>query len=256
MAVETINAPQLDHLVVGHAEWVEARRELLAREKDLRKRMDAIAEQRRKLPWERVEQEYRFETKCGTRSLADLFGGKSQLLIYHFMLGPGWAEGCKGCSFISDHFDPMLVHLAHRDVSFVVVSRAPLDEIQAFQRRMGWQFPWVSSFGSSFNFDYGVSFTPDQVDRGETQYNYSTKPFRSTEAPGLSAFYKDTQTGSVYHTYSSYARGLDIGIGVYNFLDMAPKGRDEGAFEMPMEWLRHHDRYETEHAASACGCEK
>jgi len=256
MSIETINAPQVGHSVVGHREWVEARRNLLAREKDLRRQMDAIAKERRNLPWELVEQGYRFDTACGERTLPELFDGKSQLLIYHFMLGPGWPEGCKGCSFISDHFDPMLVHLAHRDVNFVVVSRAPLGEIQSFQRRMGWQFPWVSSFGSSFNFDYGVSFTPEQVDRGETYYNYSIKPFLSTEAPGLSAFYKDAETGSVFHTYSSYARGLDIGIGVYNFLDMAPKGRDEDGLKMPMEWLRHHDRYETGVSASACGCEK
>jgi predicted dithiol-disulfide oxidoreductase (DUF899 family) len=256
MATETMIRPQIGHLVVGHDEWVKARLELLAREKDLRRQMDAIARERRNLPWERVEKQYLFDTHCGERTLADLFNGKSQLLIYHFMLGPGWEEGCKGCSFISDHFDGMLVHLGQRDVSFVAVSRAPLNEIEAFKTRMGWRFPWVSSFGSRFNYDYRVSFTPEQVEQGDTDYNYGGKPFASTEAPGLSAFFKDPARGDVYHTYSAYARGLDIGIGAYNFLDMAPKGRDEEGLPMPMAWLRHHDRYDTQASASTCGCEQ
>jgi predicted dithiol-disulfide oxidoreductase (DUF899 family) len=256
MTIETLSASAVGHTVVGHAEWRQARQELLAREKELRRQMDDIAKERRNLPWERVEQEYVFDTNGGARSLADLFGNKSQLLIYHFMLGPGCPEGCKSCSFVSDHFDPMLVHLAHRDVSFVVVSRAPLTEIETFKKRMGWKFPWVSSFGNSFNFDYDVSFTPRQVERAESYYNYSNKPFPGTEAPGLSAFYKDPLTGGVYHTYSTYTRGLDVAIGTYNYLDLTPKGRNEDGFKMPMDWLRHHDRYEAEATASSCGCEK
>lgn len=256
MSVETMRTPALDHPVVGHTEWVQARVELLAREKELRREMDEIAKERRNLPWERLQQDYVFDSAAGACSLADLFNGKSQLLIYHFMFGPGWTEGCKSCSFIADHFDPMLVHLAHRDVSFAVVSRAPLPEIQAFKKRMGWQFPWVSSFANSFNFDYGVSFTPEQIEQGEMDYNYSKKPFPSTEAPGLSAFYRDAATGAVYHTYSTYARGLDVGIGAYNFLDLAPKGRDEDGLQMTMDWLRHHDRYDTTPQVSHCGCEE
>jgi predicted dithiol-disulfide oxidoreductase (DUF899 family) len=256
MSVGTMNAPAVNHRVVGHEDWVQARIDLLAREKELRRQMDEMARLRRNLPWEQVEQRYEFDTRDGKQTLADLFGKRSQLLIYHFMLGPGWEEGCKGCSFLSDHFDPMLVHLAHRDVSFVVVSRAPLDEIEAFKKRMGWKFPWVSSSGSSFNFDYRVSFTPDQMERGDMEYNYSRKPFESTEAPGLSAFYKDPATSIVYHTYSTYARGLDVGIGTYNFLDLAPKGRDEDSLRVPMDWMRHHDRYEDDSAVPGCGCEK
>ncbi len=253
MIAEMSNTQVLGHDVVEHPQWLQARLGLLAREKELRRQMDEIAEQRRNLPWERLEKEYVFEAPCGKCSLADLFNHKSQLLVYHFMLGPGAAEGCKGCSFISDHFDPMLVHLAHRDVSLVAVSRAPLPEIEAFKKRMGWQFPWVSSFGSSFNFDYSVSFTPEQVERGEAYYNYSDKPFPGTEAPGLSAFCKDAASSAIYHTYSTYARGLDVAIGVYNYLDLAPKGRDESGFNRPMDWLRHHDRYDADALVSVCG---
>ncbi len=256
MTVETVTTPTANHAVVGHDEWLQARLQLLAKEKDLRRQMDEVAKLRRNLPWEEVTADCVFDTNNGKQRLAELFHGKSQLLVYHFMLGPGWAEGCKSCSFLADHFDPMLVHLAQRDVSFAVVSHAPLAEIQTFKKRMGWHFPWVSSFNTSFNFDYGVSFTAEQVERGETHYNYEKQRFGSTEAPGLSAFYLDN-SGTVYHTYSTYARGLDIGVGVYNYLDMAPKGRDEGALKMPMDWVRHHDRYEDRApVASPCGCEK
>ncbi len=179
MTVETMTTPTTDHAVVGHDEWLQARLQMLTKEKDLRRQMDEVARLRRDLPWEQVKAEYIFDSASGKQRLADLFNGKSQLLVYHFMLGPGWAEGCKSCSYLADHFDPMLVHLAHRDVSFAVVSRAPLAEIQAFQKRMGWCFPWVSSFNTSFNFDYGVSFTPEQVERGETHYNYRNQRFGS-----------------------------------------------------------------------------
>jgi predicted dithiol-disulfide oxidoreductase (DUF899 family) len=257
VTVETMTEPTVNHAVVDHEKWLQARLQLLTREKDLRRQMDEVAQLRRNLPWERVQTDYVFDTTAGKRPLAELFGGKSQLLVYHFMLGPGWAEGCKSCSYLSDHFDPMLVHLAQRDVSFVAISRAPLPEIETFKKRMGWRFPWVSSYESSFNFDYGVSFTPEQIERGEAYYNYAKQRFGSTEAPGLSAFYLD-KDGAVYHTYSTYARGLDVGVGVYNYLDMAPKGRDEGAFKMPMDWVRHHDRYENSGPVptSSCGCEK
>lgn len=255
MSVETVATPTVDHAVVAHDDWLQARLQLLAREKELRRQMDAVAKLRRNLPWEQVKTDYVFDTKTGKQRLADLFNGRSQLLVYHFMLGPGWPEGCKSCSYLADHFDPMLVHLAHRDVNFLVVSRAPMAEIEAFQKRMGWQFQWVSSSDNSFNFDYAVSFTPEQIERGESHYNYGKQTFPIAEAPGLSAFYRD-KTGVIYHTYSTYARGLDVCVGVYNFLDLAPKGRDEEGFKNPMDWVRHHDRYEDRASTAACGCEK
>jgi predicted dithiol-disulfide oxidoreductase (DUF899 family) len=176
--------------------------------------------------------------------LANLFGGKSQLIVYHFMLGPGWEAGCPSCSYLADHFDGTVVHLAQRDVSFVVVSRAPLGEIQAFQRRMGWRFKWVSSFGSDFNQDYQVSFTPHEKAGGKVFYNYEfIESFPSEERPGASVFYKNA-AGEIFHTYSTYGRGLDILIGTYHFLDLAPKGRDEDGLAWSMAWVRHHDRYD------------
>ncbi len=174
--------------------------------------------------------------------MADLFAGRSQLIVYHFMFAPGWEEGCKSCSYLADHFDGAAVHLAQRDVTFVVVSRAPLAEIQAFQQRMGWRFKWVSSFGSDFNRDFHVSFTQDELAQGEVDYNYERAPFPVEEAPGLSVFYRDA-AGTVFHTYSAYARGLDILVGAYNFLDLVPKGRDEDGLSFTMDWVRHHDRY-------------
>jgi predicted dithiol-disulfide oxidoreductase (DUF899 family) len=231
-----------NHQVVSNAEWVVARKEHLAKEKEFTRLRDELSAQRRELPWEAVEKPYVFEGAKGQETLADLFGGKSQLVIYHFMLGPGWNEGCQSCSLIADHFDGMTIHLASRDVSFVVVSRAPYAEIQAFQKRMGWKFMWVSSFGTDFNFDYQVSFTKEQIAAGEVYYNYSATKFPSEEAPGLSVFSKDA-AGKVFHTYSSYGRGLDIFLGVYHFLDVVPKGRDESGLAWPMAWVRHHDRY-------------
>jgi predicted dithiol-disulfide oxidoreductase (DUF899 family) len=228
--------------VVPPAQWLAARREHLAKEKEFTKLRDELSRQRRELPWEKVEKQYVFEGPVGKESLASLFGGRSQLIVYHFMLGPGWKEGCPSCSLLADHFDGPAVHLAHRDVRFVVVSRAPIDEIEAFKKRMGWRFPWVSSFGSDFNYDFQVSFTKDEVARGEVLYNYGTQKFPSEEAPGASVFYKD-EAGDVFHTYSTYTRGLDILVGVYNFLDLAPKGRDEDGLAFSMSWVRHHDRY-------------
>jgi predicted dithiol-disulfide oxidoreductase (DUF899 family) len=231
-----------EHKVVSEADWLAARSELLAKEKEFTRQRDALSAERRKMPWVKVEKNYVFDTASGKKTLADLFGGKSQLIVYHFMLGPGWAEGCKSCSYLGDHFDGALVHLAHRDVTLMAISRAPWPEIQAFQKRMGWRFPWASSYGSDFNFDYNVSFTKDEMASGKVYYNYAETEFPSEEGPGASVFYKGPD-GSVFHTYSAYARGLDILVGTYNFLDLTPKGRDEAGLKHTMAWVRHHDKY-------------
>ena len=232
---------ELAHPVVSHAEWLAARKEFLKKEKEFTHLRDELSRQRRKLPWEKVEKDYVFEGPGGKQSLGDLFAGRSQLIIYHFMFGPGWKEGCPSCSYLSDHYDGATVHLAHRDVTLAVISRAPIAEILAFKNRMGWKFPWVSSFGSDFNFDYHVSFRPEER-TGKVDYNYESTEFPSEEAPGLSVFFKDP-SGEVFHTYSSYARGLDIFVGTYNFLDHVPKGRDEEGLAHSMAWVRHHDKY-------------
>jgi predicted dithiol-disulfide oxidoreductase (DUF899 family) len=231
------------HKIVSRDEWLAARRAHLTDEKAFSRARDELSRKRRDLPWEKVEKRYVFDGPGGKETLADLFSGKTQLIVYHFMLGPGWEAGCPSCSLLADHFDGSVIHLAQRDVSFVVVSRAPLEQIEAFKRRMGWRFKWVSSFGSDFNFDYHVSFTPEQKAKGAIDYNYEKTEFPSEEAPGASVFYKDAD-GDVFHTYSSYGRGLDILIGAYNFLDLAPKGRDEGSLAWSMAWVRHHDRYD------------
>lgn len=233
----------LGHEVVSREKWTEARKALLAKEKEFTRLRDELSRRRRVLPWVEVEKPYVFEGARGKQSLAELFDGRSQLIVYHFMLGPGWGEGCRSCSFLADHFDGSVVHLAHRDATLAVVSRAPWPEIEAFQKRMGWRFPWVSSYGGDFNFDYHVSFTKDEMARGEVYYNYGMQKFGSEEAPGLSVFSKD-KSGRVFHTYSSYGRGLDILLGAYNFLDMTPKGRDEDGLAFTMSWVRHHDRYD------------
>ncbi|MBS1857982.1 MAG: DUF899 domain-containing protein [Acidobacteria bacterium] len=249
-----MTATDVMHEVVSREEWLKARTALLEAEKALTRRRDELARQRRELPWVRVEQDYSFHGPAGRVTLADLFQGRSQLIVYHFMFGPDWEEGCPGCSFVSDHIDGMLVHLAHRDVSLVAVSRAPIDKIQAFRRRMGWRFRWVSSEGSGFNREYGVSFEAgDKVD-GKLPYNYGLNAFPTDEAPGLSVFFKSAG-GDVFHTYSCYARGLDGLVGTYNYLDLVPKGRDEDGLPRPMAWLRHHDRYE-DAGASPCDCER
>jgi len=228
--------------VVSHLEWLDARSEFLAKEKEFTHLRDELSRQRRALPWERVEKRYEFDSTKGKVTLAGLFDGRSQLIVYHFMLGPSWQEGCRGCSYLADHFDGSTMHLANRDATLAVVSRAPLAEIEAFKKRMGWKFQWVSSFGSDFNFDYHVSFKPEEKSGGKVYYNYAMGEFSSEEAPGASVFAKDA-TGEVFHTYSSYARGLDILVGTYNFLDLVPKGRDEDGMAPPMSWVRHHDRY-------------
>ena len=228
--------------VLPHDEWVEARKALLAKEKEFSRLRDELTAERQALPWEKVEKEYDFEGPDGRETLADLFDGRSQLIVYHFMYGPGWEVGCKSCSFLADHFDPAIVHLNARDVSFVAISRAPLEEFQDFRKRMGWSFKWLSSHGSDFNWDYHVSFTQEELDSGEAYYNYAAKGFSSTEGPGASVFYKD-DSGDIYHTYSVYYRGLDMFITAYHYLDIVPKGRDEDALAYTMEWLRLHDNY-------------
>jgi predicted dithiol-disulfide oxidoreductase (DUF899 family) len=238
-----MTASETTHEVVTREHWLEARKALLAKEKELTRQRDEVSRLRRELPWEAVEKDYVFEGPNGKETLGDLFGGRSQLITYHFMLGPGWEEGCPSCSFLGDHFDGSLIHLANRDVTFVAVSRAPLPQIEAFQKRMGWRFKWVSSYGNDFNFDYRVSFTKDQRTNGKVDYNYTMQEFPSDEAPGLSVFYKDG-SGTVFHTYSTYGRGLDIFLGAYNFLDVTPKGRDEDGLAHSMSWVRHHDRYD------------
>ncbi len=228
--------------VVSQAEWLAARKELLSKEKEFTRLRDELSRQRRELPWEKVEKEYVFDGQNGKETLADLFGGKSQLIVYHFMFGPGWQEGCPSCSLLADHFDGSVAHLAARDVRLAVVSRAPLAQIEAFQKRMGWRFKWVSSYGNDFNRDYHVSFTKDEMANGQMYYNYVMQQFPSEEGPGTSVFYKDA-AGNIFHTYSSYGRGLDMLIGAYNWLDLAPKGRDEEGLAYTMAWVRHHDKY-------------
>jgi predicted dithiol-disulfide oxidoreductase (DUF899 family) len=228
--------------VVSHAEWLSARKEHLTKEKEFTRRRDELSRQRRELPWEKVEKPYVFDGPNGKETLSGLFRKRSQLIVYHFMFGPGWKEGCPSCSLIADHFDGLTVHLANRDVTLAVVSRAPLAEIAAFQKRMGWRFHWVSSFGSDFNYDYQVSFTKDEMAKGKVYYNYDMCEFPSEEGPGASVF-STNGAGDVFHSYSSYARGLDMLLGVYHFLDLVPKGRDEDSLAFTMAWVRHHDRY-------------
>ncbi len=231
-----------NHRVVSPEEWLAARKELLAKEKEFTRLRDELSRQRRNLPWERVEKEYSFEGPHGKETLADLFDGSNQLITYHFMFDPDWSEGCKSCSLFADHYDRSIIHLHQRDVTMVTVSRAPLAKLEAFKKRMGWSFKWVSSLGSDFNWDYHVSFTPEEQAEKRTYYNYGIHPFPSSEGPGISVFTKNDQ-GEIFHTYSSFARGLDILIGAYNLLDIVPKGRDEDNLPYGMEWVRHHDKY-------------
>lgn len=233
-----------NHPVVSHQEWLSARAAFLAKEKEFTRQRDELNRLRRALPWERVEKEYIFDGPHGQETLAELFENKSQLLVYHFMFAPEWDEGCPHCSFWADHFDAADIHLPHRDATLVVISRAPLAKIQAFEKRMGWRFKWVSSYGNDFNYDYHASFTPEQLRDGSAVYNYSKKTDEDADREGFSAFYKD-ESGAVFHTYSSYARGIDLLNGTYNFLDLAPKGRDEDGPEGPQAWVRYHDRYES-----------
>jgi predicted dithiol-disulfide oxidoreductase (DUF899 family) len=230
--------------IVSAEQWTAARRQLLAKEKELTRRQDELAAERRALPWVHVEKPYVFSGTTGEVSLADLFTGRSQLAVYHFMLGPGWKEGCPSCSLLADHLDGSVPHLAARDVTLAVVSRAPYPEIALFKQRMGWRFPWVSSHGNDFNRDYGVSFSREEVAAGSFEYNYGEQGFPNQEAPGLSVFFKD-ERGAIFHTYSTYARGGEPFIGAYQVLDRVPKGRNEDGLPWPMAWVRHHDKYGT-----------
>jgi predicted dithiol-disulfide oxidoreductase (DUF899 family) len=247
MATSVMQRPK----IVSQAEWLAARKELLAKEKDLTHRRDALTAERLALPWVRVDKNYVFNTPNGKKTLAELFDGRSQLVVYHFMFGPEWKEGCPSCSMAADGFDGVGVHLAQRDVTFTAVSRATLPQIEAFKKRMGWRFSWISSNENTFNRDFKVSFTKDELAAGHC-YNFGTVGFPADEGPGLSIFHKDA-AGNVFHTYSTYGRGLDELLGVYYFLDRTPKGRDEDGLPMPMAWVRHHDRYETRPAAQSAG---
>lgn len=232
----------VNHKVVSRSEWIDARRQFLKQEKEFTRLRDRLSAARRELPWVQVDKEYVFEGPRGKQTLTDLFEGRSQLIVYHFMYDPDWDAGCKSCSFWADNFNGISVHLNQRDVTFVAVSRAPQEKLQAFSRRMGWSFPWFSSFGTDFNYDYEVSFTPQDLAEGSGTYNYSARTAAMTELPGLSVFHKD-DAGTIFHTYSCYARGLDMLNGAYHHLDLVPKGRDEAGFSYPMEWVQPHDMY-------------
>jgi predicted dithiol-disulfide oxidoreductase (DUF899 family) len=243
-----LNEPVLDHPVVSHADWLAARKELLKQEKELTSLSDRVNQARRALPWERVETNYIFDGPDGKVTLAELFEDKRQLVIYHFMYAPGWKEGCVGCSHLSDHIDGARQHFEQVDVAFAAISRGTLAELEAYKKRMGWSFRWFSSNGSDFNYDHGVSFTPEQVASGDVGYNYGTSKSVYDELPGVSVFYKD-EAGDVFHTYSAYSRGLDILVGSFRFLDLTPKGRCDSEDD----WLRRHDDYENTPTVSCCG---
>jgi len=246
MKTETLepktNKSEINPRVVSETEWLVARKDLLTREKELTRLRDEVSRHRRELPWVKVEKEYVFDGPNGKETLSDLFENRSQLIVYHFMFAPGWEEGCKSCSYLADHFDGANWHLPHRDVTFVVISRAPLSELEAYKKRMGWKFKWLSSYGNDFNFDYQVSATEEEKTKGKMFYNYRTDELIGDEMPGLSVFYKD-ENGDVSHTYSTYGRGLDILVGAYNFLDLVPNGRDEDLLDFTMDWVRRHDQY-------------
>jgi predicted dithiol-disulfide oxidoreductase (DUF899 family) len=238
----------MQHRIVSREEWIAARKQHLAKEKELTRRRDQLHAERRALPWVKVEKKYAFDGPEGSETLADLFAGCSQLIVHHFMFGPGWEAGCPGCSFAADHMEGTRVHLEHHDVSLVRVSRAPLAVIEAYRKRMGWRVKWVSSSGNDFNYDYHVSFTPDEIASGNVYYNYEMRAFESEELSGLSAFYKNAK-GEVFHTYSTYARGDELVDSTYMLLDMTPKGRNEtGPYYNLGDWVRRHDEYEQEPA--------
>ena len=231
--------------VVSDAEWLTARKELLQKEKELSRQRDELTRQRQQLPWRKLDQTYEFDGPDGKRSLLDLFGDQSQLLIYHFMFGPDWKEGCKACSLVADHYDPLVVHLKARDVSMVTVSRAPIATLEDYKQRMHWKFEWVSSLNNSFNQDFGVTFTEKEKNESRMNYHYRLGSFPVTECPGVSSFARNDD-GEIFHTYSAYARGLENLLGIYNLLDLVPKGRDEAELPYGMAWVRHHDQYEND----------
>lgn len=229
--------------VVSDEDWLTARQRLLEKEKQFTKLRDELSQQRRDMPWRKINQDYLFETEDGTKSLTELFAGKSQLMVYHFMFGPDWEEGCPSCSFWADNFNPIVTHLNQRDIHLVAVSRASLDKLQNYRKRMGWSFDWVSSFSNSFNSDFNVSFSQQEIDSGQAVYNYRPSQFPSSEAPGISVFVKNDR-GEVFHTYSCYARGLDMLNGAYHLMDLVPKGRDEQDLPYTMAWVKRHDCYD------------
>jgi predicted dithiol-disulfide oxidoreductase (DUF899 family) len=233
-----------NHPTVSNDEWVDARRRLLAKEKDFLRLRDELSRERRELPWERVAKPYVFDGAKGKETLADLFAGRSQLIVYHFMFAPDWDTGCKSCSFFADSYNGVISHLAQRDVSFAAVSRAPLAKLQDFAARLGWSFKWVSSGSNDFNYDYQVSFRPEDVARGTTAYNYAGYQGSNSDLPGFSVFFKDA-AGDIFHTYSTYSRGLDPMNCAYQLLDLVPKGRDEEGLPHSMAWLKLHDQYAT-----------
>ena len=250
-----MTATQKLHAIVSHEEWLQSRKALLAEEKALTRKHDELSRRRRELPWVKVDQNYVFDGPQGNVTLSDLFAGRTQLLIYHFMFGPDWAEGCPSCSMVADHIDRTRIHVTQRDTTLVMVSRAPIAKIEDFRKRMGWTLPWVSSNGNTFNRDYHVTFTQEEMEKGDSYYNFGSNRFPSPEAPGMSAFYRDPG-GNIFHTYSAYARGLEALLGTYTLLDLTTKGRDEDEFSFPMAWVRHHDRYPESQAgqAAAAGC--
>jgi predicted dithiol-disulfide oxidoreductase (DUF899 family) len=232
-----------DHAVVSHKQWLSARTAFLKKEKEFTRLRDKLSRQRQELPWEKVDKSYLFDGPSGKETLPQLFGKRSQLIVYHFMFDPSWDAGCKHCSFWADNFNGIDIHLSHRDVSFVAISRAPLAKLEAFKKRMGWTFKWVSSAHTDFNYDYQASFTPEQINSGTVFYNYAKVKMDMADREGVSAFYKDG-SNTVFHTYSSYARGIDMLNGAYHFLDLVPKGRDEESLEFTQAWVRYHDKYE------------
>ena len=234
----------VDHKVVSKTEWLEASKAFLAKEKAWTRRRDALSRERRELPWVKVDKNYVFDGPDGKETLSDLFDGRSQLIVYHFMFAPQWAGGCASCSLVADGFEGSIAHVAQRDAAVAVISRAPMAKIAAFQKRMGWRFSWVSSYGNDFNRDYHVSFTREEMADGKAHYNFGTSGHPEEEAPGISVFYKDA-SGDIFHTYSSYGRGVEVLMSAYGLLDLAPKGRDEEGLSFPMSWVKHHDRYES-----------
>ena len=238
--------------VVSKEEWLMARKALLQTEKAFTRQRDQLSRERRQLPWVKVEKEYVFDSPKGKETLPDLFEDRSQLLVYHFMFGPDWEEGCVSCSFWADNFNGIDIHLQHRDVTMIAISKAPLKKLEAYQARMGWNFKWVSSLENDFNRNFHVSFTPEEIEKGDVYYNYQKSQYQSEELAGVSVFFKD-ETGTVYHTYSTFSRGLDMVNGAYHYLDLVPKGRDEDQLSWTMEWLRHHDKYEdTQNTQDCC----
>jgi predicted dithiol-disulfide oxidoreductase (DUF899 family) len=252
MSLDISPTSHLDHhRVVTPNDWIAERKTLLAREKELTHLRDQIARERRALPWVRIEKDYVFDTPVGPRRLVDLFQGRRQLLVQHFMFGAGWEQGCKSCSFMADHLDGISVHLAQRDIALLAVSRAPLAEIERFRQRMGWNFTWASSSGNEFNRDFHVSFAPEDRVNGEVYYNYHLTAFPADEAPGISSFVKN-DAGEIFHTYSTFGRGVEVMMGAYNLIDLTPIGRNEQDLSHAMAWVRHHDRYEREAPRSTC----